>query len=132
MTSLDTNILLRLGLKDVPTQVDKIVSMLEATSPDSLTVADVALFECAWVLRNTPYHFDRPMIAKFLSKIASIPQISCNRLMLKRALPIFINNSNISFIDACLATYAELNNRTPLLTFDKKLAKALPKTVNLL
>lgn len=131
MRSLDTNTILRLGLHDVPAQADRIITLIESSTPGSLMVADVALFECAWVLRNSLYHFDRLMIGKFLSNITNIPQINCNRSMFERALDIYVDNPSLSLIDACLAIYAEINNAVPLLTFDKKLAKALPKTVTL-
>jgi predicted nucleic acid-binding protein len=94
-------------------------------------VADAVFFECAWILGGEIYNFNRVLIGKLLLQISDIPQINCNRAMLERAVPLYVMHPNISFVDACLSAYAELNNATPLLTFDKKLANALPKSVRI-
>lgn len=128
MVSIDTNIALRLLLRDVPHQLDKIINLIDGSKPGSLMVADAVFFECAWILSGKMYGFDRELTGKLLLQLTNIPQINCNRTMLKRAVPIYVTCPSISFIDACLTIYAELNDATPLLTFDKKLAEALPKT----
>jgi len=132
MKSLDTNIALRLLLQDVPQQLDKVVALIDGSKPNSLSVADAVFFECVWILSGKMYNFDRSLIGKLLIQIADIPQINCNRAMLIKAVPLYVNDPQISFIDACLTVYAELNGATPLLTFDKKLASALPKTTAIL
>ena len=132
MKSLDTNITLRLLLQDVPDQLRKIVDLIDNSKSGGLQVADAVFFECVWVLSGKMYNFERELIGKLLLQIADIPQINCNRGMLEKAVPLYVNHRNISFIDASLTVYAELNSATPLLTFDKKLALALPKTVSTL
>ncbi len=132
MKSLDTNIALRLLLQDVPGQFSKIVALIDASKPSSLAVADAVFFECAWALGGDMYKFDRELIGKLLLQLAYIPQINCNQIMLEKAVPLFVNNNQISFIDACLVIYAELNDAAPLLTFDQKLAKQLPNYVQLI
>ncbi len=129
MTSFDTNIVLRLILQDAPQQTDKIIDRIEKAKPGSIMIADAVFFEIVWVLSGSIYEFERPLIAKLLLQITEIPQINCNRNLLERAVPLYVKHPEISFIDACLAVYAELNNAAPLVTFDKKLAKALPQTV---
>ncbi len=132
MKSLDTNIILRLLLQDVPELLRKVVTLIDDSKPNSLSVADVVFFECVWILSGKMYNFDRALIGKILIQVADIPQINCNRAMLVKAVPLYVNNSQISFIDACLTVYAELNSAAPLLTFDKKLASAFPKTTAIL
>ena len=127
MQSLDTNIVLRLLVGDVPEQAAKIEEMLAAAKPNSFAVADAVFFECAWVLSGPLYGFDRGMVGDMLLQVTRIGQINCNRTMLQRAIPRYVQNSTISFTDACLVTYVELNNAAPLLTFDKHLAKAIPE-----
>jgi len=130
--SIDTNIILRLVLRDVPAQLEKIDKLMHSSKPGSLSVADAVFFECVWILSGKMYKFDRSLIARLLLQITYIPQINCNRVMLEKAIPLYVKHSKISFIDACLSVYAELNDATPLLTFDRKLAIALPKTVSAL
>ena len=132
MSSLDANIILRLLLRDIPDQTEKVIDLIKNSKPGSLIVEDPVLFECVWILTGNRYRLDRKATSELILQLVKIPQINCNRYLLERAIPPYVETANISFIDICLAIYAELNNRTPLLTFDKKLAKALPKTVNLL
>jgi predicted nucleic-acid-binding protein len=128
LRSLDTNIALRLMLHDSPQQMDKIIALIDGSKSGSLAMADAVFIECVWILTAKMYGLDRELIGKLLLQVAGIPQINCNRAMLERAVPLYVNNPNISFVDACLAVYAELNDATPLLTFDKKLVRALPST----
>lgn len=125
--SLDTNVVLRLLVGDVPEQAAKIEDMLAAAKPNSFAVADAVFFECAWVLSGPLYGFGRSMVGDMLLQVAGIGQVSCNRTMLRQAIPRYVQNKAISFMDSCLVTYAEINNATPLLTFDKHLAKAVPE-----
>lgn len=132
MTSFDTNIVLRLLLRDLPEQTDKIIHYIESAKPGSIMIADAVFFEIVWVLSGSTYNFDRELIGKLLLQVSQIPQINCNRTLLERAVPLYSQQPTISFIDACLATYAELNAAAPLMTFDKRLALAVPQTVSTL
>ena len=132
MKSLDTNIILRLILQDNKSHLNKIINLIDSSKTDSLNVADVVFFECVWVLAGEYYKFDRQLIGKAILEICNIPQISCNRNLLEQAVPIYVSASSISFVDVCLAVYSNLNNASPLLTFDKKLATAMPAHVSML
>ena len=129
MPSIDTNIVLRLLLRDAPDQLHKVNTLIDGAGQNSLAVADAVFLECVWILSGKMYGFDRELIAKLLLQVADMPQVNCNRAMLEKALPLYVKHTKISFIDACLSVYAELNNAQPLLTFDKKLALAMPQTV---
>ena len=129
MQSIDTNIVLRLLLRDVPVQLNKVNNLFDEASNGSLIASDAVFFECVWVLSGKMFGFERGHIAKLLLQIADVPQIKCNNTMLEKALPLYVKHPTISFIDACLSVYAELDNAKPLLTFDKKLASSLPKNV---
>lgn len=130
MASIDANIVLRLILHDVPDQTFKIKDLLSRSKPKSLIVEDVVLFECVWVLEGRSYNLSRLLISKLLLQLAGTPQISCNRDLLEKVTPLYIGTASISFIDICLVEYAKLSNAVPLLTFDKKLARAFPKIVS--
>lgn len=129
MRSLDTNITLRLLLRDVPEQLDKVLTLIDTSKRNSLTLEDAVLFECAWIMSGKMYKFERDHIGKLLLGLTGIPQIICNKAMLEKAIPLYVSHKEISFIDACLTAYAELNNSLPLLTFDRKLAETAPKLV---
>ncbi len=129
MPSIDTNIVLRLLLRDVPDQLDKVNILIDSAGQNGLVVADAVFLECVWILSGKVYGFDRELIAKLLLQVTDIPQVNCNRAMLEKALPLYASHTKISFIDACLSVYAELNDAKPLLTFDKKLASSLAQSV---
>lgn len=131
MRSLDTNSLLRLILADIPNQTAVVEALLIETT-QKFAVADIVFAEIVWVLQGKVYGYDRQHIEANLKSIIAIKNISCNRIMLEKAIPLYVEHKSISFIDACLTVYAELNGAMPLLTFDRKLAKALPKIVETL
>ncbi len=80
-------------------------------------------------MQGQSYRLDRAILASLLLRLASIDQINCNRIMLERVVPLYMEHPGRSFIDLALAVYAELNGATPLLTYDRKLAKALSELV---
>ncbi|HVQ43568.1 MAG TPA: PIN domain-containing protein [Candidatus Saccharimonadia bacterium] len=131
MSALDTNLVLRLLLEDHPAQSPATVAMVAKGRRSEFTVEDVVLFECVWILQGSAYGFDRRLIADLITELTRIEQIACNRLLISQVMPVYVHHKAVSFIDIALAVYAELNGTGPLLTYDKKLAKALPHLVRL-
>lgn len=129
MRSIDTNVVLRLLLRDIQGQLNKVNALIDESNQKGLVVKDAVFFECVWILSGKMYGFEREHIARLLLEVADIPQINCNKTMLEKALPLYVKHPTISFIDACLSVYAELDDAKPLLTFDKKLASSLPGNV---
>ncbi len=123
--SLDTNVLLRWLLKDIPAQTTVAEKLL--ASGQTLEVADAAINEIAYVLEKS-LGMSREMVAVNVGLILSIGTIQCNRALYTAVLPLYTAHPAVSFIDCCLAVYAKLNKAAPLLTFDQKLAKKLPNT----
>lgn len=129
MVSFDTNVVLRLLLRDVPDQTERIIRSIEQAKSGSIMIADAVFFEVVWVLSGRLYNFDRPLIGRLLLQVTAIPQVNCNRNLLEQAIPLYVTHPEISFIDSCLAVYAKLNDAVPLLSFDKKLIATLPNLV---
>jgi uncharacterized protein len=113
--SLDTNILVRLVVGDVPTQT-KLVEKLIADST-KLDVADIVIFELVFVLEKL-YFFSRPDVASSVSAIIRNKKINSNRKLFESMFT--------------MPEYARLNKAEPLFTFDQKLAKSYDNTVTLL
>lgn len=126
MQSLDTNVILRLLLNDIPEQTLLIKNLIAQSSRGSLVIADAALFETVWILSGPRYGLSRETIGRALLKITAIAQVKCNRRLVANVLPLYIKHPKLSFVDICLTIYAEAATATPLLTFDKNLAKQLP------
>lgn len=118
--SLDTNVILRLILNDIAAQHTAATELIEK-SRNQFAVADTAIIEVAFVLSRN-YGFTRPAIRETLENLLSLPQINTNRALFDKALPMYVSHAGLSLEDCCLHAYAELNDATPLWTFDKKLA----------
>ena len=127
MASLDTSVILRLLLLDSPDKVAEINDFIGRQDSHSLVLDDAVLFEVVWVLGGSGYGLDRRAIGRALLQIAGIRQIRCNRQLLFHVIPLYVKHPKLSFVDICLAVYAEMGQATPLLTFDKALARALPQ-----
>lgn len=117
--SLDTNIILRLVLRDVPEQCKKIVDLFMRHGI-CYDIADLAITEAVYILQkdNT-----RQEIVEMLSEVLELPDLSYNRNLFERVFPMYLAYPKLSFNDCCLAGYAALNQAEPLWTFDKALAK---------
>lgn len=117
--SLDTNIILRLMLRDVPEQCLKIQDLFMRQGV-TYHVADLAITEAVYVLQR---YYDRRDIVDMLSGIFELGDLNYNRNLFERVFPMYLNCPKLSFNDCCLAGYAALNEVEPLWTFDKALAK---------
>ena len=122
--SLDTNILLRLLLDDVPEQT-KVVEKILA-SGKKFEVADAALIEMVFVLEKI-YKMDRELIQENVIGIIRNSLFVCNKQLFERVMPIYVSEPTLSIIDCSLLMYARLNQALPLYTFDKKLVKKSDK-----
>lgn len=121
--SLDTNIVLRLLVHDVPEQTRQAAALLDHTT-GQLAVADLVFVESVHVLERY-YQIERSRIRTLLSEFMRLEKLNCNRVMLDKALIPFVAHPALSFEDCCLAAYAELNGALPLYTFDQKLARQI-------
>lgn len=128
VVSVDTNVLLRLMLHDVPEQTTKAEKwVMEHTCH----IADLAITETMFVLEKV-YEMPRNDIAENIFAIIRNPRFCSNRVLFEKALPVYMDNPSVSINDCLLATYAEINQAIPHATFDKKLAKVYPKSAILL
>ena len=118
--SLDTNLLLRLLLGDVPSHIQAVETLLEKGT--LFDVADAAIIEMIFVLEKI-YGFARQDIQENVYAITRNEQFNCNKVLFEYALPLYIKQSNLSLIDCVLLSYARIQNVTPLWTFDKNLIK---------
>ena len=124
--SIDTNIVLRLLINDIPQQYVLVHELLNKNKANRFHVADCVFVELEYALRMH-YQLDRPTISNAIQTLISQKNIVSNKELFFALLPIYESKHNVSFVDCMLATYAQLNNAMPLYTFDKKLAQ-LPHT----
>lgn len=119
-TSVDTNVLLRLLLNDVPEQTKAVQKLF--TIKTKYEVADVALIELVFVLERV-LKMERGVVVHNLTAVIKHPQFICNKNLFEQIIPLYLAESALSINDCALLGYARLNKATPLYTFDKALIK---------
>lgn len=124
VASLDTNVLLRWLLNDVPDQTKQVEKILAKNN--TYHVADMAIQEVVYVLERL-LKMNRELIVANVRAIMAQANINCNRGLFELALEMFENNVSLSFVDCCLVCYVQIDDSAPLYTFDKMLAKKAPK-----
>ncbi|EDK72805.1 PilT protein domain protein [candidate division TM7 genomosp. GTL1] len=118
MTSLDTNIVLRYLLDDIPEQTEKARNII-AKSPCYVT--DVVLTEIVYVLERV-IEMERADIARLVKAFLSLPNLIYNDYFLDEAIDLYAVKGSLSFVDCYASTEAKVYNNK-LVTFDKALAK---------
>ena len=118
--SLDTNILLRLLLRDNPKQYELALRLLESKKVRYF-VSDTAINELVFVLEGY-YQFTRVQVGEIVNGLLEIGSIDCNRELALHALNLYRTHNSLSFGDCYLAASAKNMNAAPLWTFDKALA----------
>lgn len=116
--TLDTNILLRFLLADVPEQHTKAKRKIE--SNQLWYISNLSIAEIVFVLEGLGV--PRDLVAKNLYLLSSYTNLYMNRQVIIPALDLYLSRPSLSFIDAALAYEAIAETATPLLTFDRKLA----------
>lgn len=120
--SLDTNIILRLVLQDVPEQCAKVQELFMRMDV-TYNISDLAITEAVYVMQKDRSRAD---VVAGIKKIFEFPHINANFNLFNQVFPMYLENPQLSFNDCCLATYAALNEAEPLWTFDQALAKQNP------
>lgn len=121
--SIDTNVLLRFVVDDIPAQTKLVETLFQQAQ--CLHVSDLALAESIFVLARY-YQMKRADVAVAIRAVIGLKVINCNRSAIDQALDLYVKRPSLSFEDCLLVTYARLNQVTPLYTFDEKLAKFSP------
>ncbi len=120
--SLDTNIIVRLMVQDIPEQCMKAQDLFMRMGI-VYDVADLAIMEAVYVMQKD---YSREEIVKKIKWIFELPHINANFNLFNQVFPMYLEHPQLSFNDCCLAAYAALNEAEPLWTFDQALAKQSP------
>ncbi|MBQ3293431.1 PIN domain-containing protein [Candidatus Saccharibacteria bacterium] len=120
--SLDTNIILRCILGDVPEQRKKAAELLSQPGV-SHYLSNQALMECIYVLENgqeIPREEVVNLMAFFLTRYSDT--LIYDNGITQIAFPMYLAHPKLSWGDCALAAEAEVKHHEPLMTFDRKLA----------
>ena len=122
--SLDTNVLLRFALKDVPEEFTRARALL-ACGETKYQVAEAAWIEVAYALERH-YGLDRPAIVDIIVSLMDIDSVETDVDVITMTCEVYQRHPKLSFADCYLATRAQSLSATPLYTFDEKLAAQHP------
>ena len=125
--SIDTNIVLRIILNDIPEQRELATKFLRESEAVHF-LSNQAILECIYVLEvadGLPREEVVNLLSFFLTRYDGI--IVYDRKLVELAFPYYLKHPKLSWADCALAAEAEANHHEPLFTFDKKLASQLPQ-----
>ena len=126
ISSLDSNLVIRYIIGDIPDQRKKVASLLNTPGAiyrlEFMAIAEIVyimekLYQCTRAETIDQLNF-------FLAQYDG--HISYDHHLTGKVFPFYLSHPKLSFDDCYLAALAELNNSTPLYTFDKKLANQHP------
>ncbi|MBC8234654.1 type II toxin-antitoxin system VapC family toxin [bacterium] len=119
---IDTNVILRYLLNDVPEQSEASSKLMEKLiSSEEVYLHDVVIAELVWTLEKF-YQVPKSKIRKIISELLLIKGLLVsNRSILLKALELFAEK-NIDFADALIASMA-MANEAEVITFDKDFRK---------
>jgi predicted nucleic-acid-binding protein len=116
LISLDTNIVLRAVLNDVPKQANLALKLIDE---QQVYITDVVLIEVVFVLEKV-YRYERAVIEGLLRRIITLPNMVIS-WYLPDLLPLYARQPALSIVD-CYAATETRAFKNELQTFDKKLA----------
>ena len=119
MRALDTNVLVRLIVRDDPDQVARAEAFVESGAWVSLIV----LAEAVWVLQSA-YELDRERVATVVSMLLDHDRLTLqDEDVVRRAHETFGRERSAGFSDCLIVETARKAGRRPVGTFDRRLAR---------
>lgn len=118
MNSLDTNIVLRYLLNDIPEQTEKVRTIIASSG---CYITDVVAAEIVFVLEKV-IEIDRQDIVRLLKSFLSLPNMIYNDYFLDQTLELYEEQLSLSIVDCYAATEAKAY-KNYLLSFDEALIK---------
>lgn len=122
MPSVDTNVLLRWLLDDVPDEAARVDRLF--ASGGRFRVDDAALIETVFVLERVT-KLSRALVVDAIRLLLSMAALEFDRERWAALIGLYIDHPKLSIADVYLAGRARDSNDLPLYTFDRKLAAQL-------
>lgn len=119
MRAADTNVLVRLVLRDDAAQFAAATAALK----EGLWISHIILAEAVWVL-SAVYKLPRVALQETLAMLLQYDSITIQEAQtVTVALELFVAHPKTDFTDCLAVAVARQAGHTPVLTFDKPLAK---------
>lgn len=120
--TIDTNILMRVILNDVPTLTDKAIHLLADTSK-TFIIPDVVFCEIVHVMNRSLGYERADLTREIATVLSAFYNLNYDLHIITEVFNDYVAHPALSFEDCYLAYYATKVKATPLWTFDQKLAK---------
>jgi predicted nucleic-acid-binding protein len=119
MRAVDTNLIVRLFVRDDESQAERVDDFIESGA----WVSHLVLTEAVWVFKSV-YGAPRAQLRDAVETLLTHDRLSLEDSdVVRRALAHFSSNTKISFSDCMIFEIARKAGHSPLGTFDKALAK---------
>ena len=119
MRGIDTNVLIRLIVRDDPTQVEK----AEAFVASGAWVSQLVLAETVWVLESV-YGVGRPRITTVVGMLLEHDRLTLqDEDVIRGAHSAFERDRSVGFTDCLIAEAARKAGHLPVGTFDKAMSR---------
>ena len=123
MMALDTNVIIRYLVTDVPEQAEAARSLINQLTPDNPGfICREVVIETAWVLERS-YRFPRTRIAEALMELAASDSLVVEDGDDVVAAAHRYRQGGVGFSDLMILAAAERVGAAPLYTFDRRLAR---------
>ena len=123
MTALDTNVLIRYLVGDVPEQAEAARVLIDGLTPDEPGfICREVVLEVAWVLERS-YRFTRAEISEALVSLTASDTLVVEHSDDVAASAYRYRQGGVGFSDLMILRAAERANSLPLQTFDRRLAR---------
>jgi predicted nucleic-acid-binding protein len=115
---VDTNVLIRLIVKDDESKYNTIVKLVEKVERNEMTliVPTIVIAECCWLLKSF-FQLEKHLISEYLIDIIASENVEAEEDLAIEALKIY-SEKNVDFADALLCVKSKSNLH--VLTWDKK------------
>ena len=123
MILIDTNILARYLLDDIPDHAERSRRLFEQAGRNEteLFVPVTALAELLWLLIRQKGYPKGPVVETLLDLFRLPSLIVENHLAVNKALHLWVETSSLSFVDCYHLALAEALGMTQIYSFDKKM-----------
>ena len=118
MRAADTNVIIRLLVRDDPAQL----AIAKVEAERGLWISHVVLLEMVWVLESS-YGRDRQAIAETVHMLLSTAEFGIQEPDVVRDTAARFSASNVDFADCLILEIAAKAGQLPLATFDAALGK---------
>jgi uncharacterized protein len=123
LTSLDSNVILRLILNDVPEQSARAGQYVNRSA---CYITDSVVAECVFVLEKV-YKLDRDLVKNLMAIVFELNTVAFSETLIEKTFKHYVASRKLSFID-CYSIVEAIQNSNDVVTFDQAILKKFAPT----